>query len=999
MPANDIGAIYTPAIFGRTSFPLRHQANRIFYKIFDASNSAVVDLTEDTIRVPEHYFKTGEKLTYRVGSGSSIGITTTSPGNVGLSTYLPTTVYPIVVNKDTIRVALASSLAYSNNYVNLNSLGIGSFHSFSAEKQNAKCLISIDNIIQAPLSVASTVGVTSYTNTSLTLDKLNNVKLGSFLKISSEIVKVSAINYSTNVISISRGSGIMGTPQITFTDSSALGIATVLSGNYNIVQDIIYFADPPLEGKRVNLVVPLSDINFELNSFNYFTNEIITGSQAVFYAENPPQEFENGGVYYLIRSSNNTFQFAESLFDAFNGNEIEFSTTTGNLFPVTGFQLFLVLPRENSSFQGRVFLKSNYDGNYVFDDVSEQFTGITSSFKLSTNGISTTGISTDNGIVLINNVFQFPEFDEAFEYRESGGETFIDFKGYGDSKPYDVNVKGLPRGGIIVSYGTSAGSLYSPLYPANGVAIVSAAGTVSSVLVGDKGSGYRSGISTYYVYFENAELPGSGGVGIATANIDGTINAVTIINGGSGYTYNGLSTSLTANINLLDPNGTPIGVGTTSIFEYFRGEQVSATNPGYVLIDNEIIKYTGIANSTSQLTGTVRGMLNTVGVAHTAGVSSVRKYEYNYIAKFDAPIPYDNVPLVGSATGIGASVRFKVENDGSISDLTFTNFGYNYKVGDILTPGGVLGVGTQTNNDKLRISVEEVAKDEFAAWNIGILKKLDDLTNKVNGVRKVFTLTETIDGKSRRTSFESTPGGEIDLNYNILVFVNEVLQVPYRSYKFNGGSQLVFDEAPPVGSDVKVYFYEGYFADTNVVQNVADVKEGDVLRIQRDFEETPPLGQINRTAKRIMSSDTLRTEVYSNVGLSEGSAQLRAISWTPQKADKIIAGEYISKSREEWSSGITTITKLTVNYNVGVVTVGIATTTASFTGVSTNVITLSTTAGIGSLIAVRDYIEGNYISIGTTVTSVSSGQIGISTIAVGISSGTNNTVLRFYRKN
>jgi hypothetical protein len=229
--------------------------------------------------------------------------------------------------------------------------------------------------------------------------------------------------------------------------------------------------------------------------------------------------------------------------------------------------------------------------------------------------------------------------------------------------------------------------------------------------------------------------------------------------------------------------------------------------------------------------------------------------------------------------------------------------------------------------------------------------------------------------------------------------VNEVLQVPYRSYKFNGGSQLVFDEAPPVGSDVKVYFYEGYFADTNVVQNVADVKEGDVLRIQRDFEETPPLGQINRTAKRIMSSDTLRTEVYSNVGLSEGSAQLRAISWTPQKADKIIAGEYISKSREEWSSGITTITKLTVNYNVGVVTVGIATTTASFTGVSTNVITLSTTAGIGSLIAVRDYIEGNYISIGTTVTSVSSGQIGISTIAVGISSGTNNTVLRFYRKN
>lgn len=999
MPANDIGAIYTPAIFGRTSFPLRHLGNRIFYKIFESNNTSVVNLTEDTIKIPEHYFKTGEKLTYSVGGGSSIGITTTSPGNIGLSTYLPKTVYPIVVDQDTIRVALAASLAYSNNYVNLNSLGIGSFHSFSAEKQNAKCLICIDNIIQAPLSAASTVGISSYTNTSLILDKLNNIKLGSFINVGGEIVKVSAVNYSTKNISISRGTGIMGTPQITFTDSRVLGIATVLSGNYNIVQDVIYFADPPLEGKRVNITVPLNDINFDLNSFSYFTNEIITGSQAIFYAENPPQELENGGVYYLIRSANNTFKFAASLFDAFNDNEIEFTAVSGNLFPVTGFQLFLVLPRENSSFQGRVFLKSNYDGNYVFDDVSEQFTGISSSFKLSVNGISTTGISTDNGIVLVNNVFQYPNFNEAFEYRESAGETFIDFKGSSGSKPYDVNVKGLPRGGIIVSYGTSAGSLYKPLYPATGIAVVSAAGTISSVILGDKGSGYRSGINTYYVYLDGGELSGSGGVGIATANIDGSINSVTIINGGSGFTYNGVSTSLTGIITALAPNGTPIGVGTTSIFEYFRGEKVSSLNPGYVLIDQELIKYTGINNATSQLTGTLRGQLDTVGTLHSIG-STVTKYEYQYIAKFNAPMPYENVPLTGSATGIGASVTFKVQNDGTISDLTFTNFGYNYKVGDILTPSGTLGVTTQTDADKLRVSVEEVAKDDFAAWNIGILRKLDDLTSKVNGVRKVFTLTETDqNGKSRRTSFESTAGGEIDLNYNLLVFVNDVLQIPYKSYRFNGGSQLVFDEPPPSGSAIKVYFYEGYFTDTAVQQNIADVKEGDILRIQRDYEETPPLGQINRTAKRIMSSDTLRTEVYSNVGLSEATAQLRAISWTPQKADKIIGGEYVSKSREEWSSGITSMRKLTVNYTVGVATVGIATTTASFSGISTNIITLSTTSGIGSLISIRDYVEGNYISVGTTVISISSGQIAISTTTIGTSSGTNNTILRFYRKN
>ena len=48
MPSQDIGAIYTPSIFGRTSFPLRHKGDPIFYKKFDAANASVVNLTTDT---------------------------------------------------------------------------------------------------------------------------------------------------------------------------------------------------------------------------------------------------------------------------------------------------------------------------------------------------------------------------------------------------------------------------------------------------------------------------------------------------------------------------------------------------------------------------------------------------------------------------------------------------------------------------------------------------------------------------------------------------------------------------------------------------------------------------------------------------------------------------------------------------------------------------------------------------------------------------------------
>ena len=50
-----------------------------------------------------------------------------------------------------------------------------------------------------------------------------------------------------------------------------------------------------------------------------------------------------------------------------------------------------------------------YSMNYVFDDVTHQFNGITSSYTLKQNELNTTGFSTDNGIILVNNIFQVPE--------------------------------------------------------------------------------------------------------------------------------------------------------------------------------------------------------------------------------------------------------------------------------------------------------------------------------------------------------------------------------------------------------------------------------------------------------------------------------------------------------------------------------------------------------------------------------------------------------------
>lgn len=807
MPINEIGTIYTPSIYGRTSFPLKHKNEPIFYKVFNSESSSVVSLNNDLIYIPDHFFKTGEPLKYSYNVGNSaVGISSTSPGASGITSF-PSVVYPIVVDKDNIRISLGSTYAASNEYVDITSLGIGTQHSFECFKQNSKCLIQINNIIQSPISVGSTVNVLGYTDSSLTVASLQNIKLGTCLRVNGEIVRVASINYDTKVIGISRGTSVLGTDLVPFNSSLIGSYVEVLAGNYNIIKDIIYFDDPPLESNKISYKVLPSDIVYNSYSFNLVSDKLTTGDQVFVLWENPPAEIEIQGTYYLIKNSNNNFSFASSYANAILGNKILFGNQSENGLGITNFRITYYFPSEANTFNGRVFLKSNYDGNSVFDDISEKFTGITSSFELKSSGISTVGIKSDNGILLINNIFQYPGSDEAFSFVEGGSSTFVNFVGVGSTgfigKTYDVNVKEYPRGGIIVSYGTTSGSNYQP--------------------------------------------------------------------------------------------------------------------------------------STS----------------------------------------FNDVPLTGSVSGIGASVSFNTDSYGNVNNFKFTNRGYNYKVGEILVPQNTIGVGSQTTNDKIHIKIDETTKDTFNSWNIGILEKLDDLSNKVNGVRRTFSLTKN----QQRISLDADLEFEVELRYNLLVFINDVLQPPDTAYTFTNGSIITFTEGIPSGSNVKIYLYKGYHGDTFNAQSISKLKEGDLLQIAQDIYNPPPIQQKQRIIKEFMSSDVLRTNIYSDVGISDDSSQIRAIDWTPQSADTIIDGTFVSKSRPEQNSGITSFTNI-ANY-VG-----------TFTGISTNFIGVNTTNVI-----VGDYVEGEYVGTGVTVVSIGSSIVGIGSTNYSSSPvGVNTSLLSFYRK-
>jgi len=74
---------------------------------------------------------------------------------------------------------------------------------------------------------------------------------------------------------------------------------------------------------------------------------------------------------------------------------------------------------------------------------------------------------------------------------------------------------------------------------------------------------------------------------------------------------------------------TPISVVSTSGFNTFEGLTVSGSNPGYLIIGEEIISYTGISGNT--FTGITRGIDGTLPISYQNN-TRVYKYEFNGIS-------------------------------------------------------------------------------------------------------------------------------------------------------------------------------------------------------------------------------------------------------------------------------------------------------------------------------------------------------------------------------
>lgn len=451
-------------------FDLKHNGTPIFEKQFNPGISTVVNLGTGVFTISDHFFSTGERLTYTPRTtfvGGAYTSMVMSDTNV-----LPTDVYAIKINNNEFKLATSRANANAGTAVTFSSAGSGNGHTLEMFKKLEKSLITIDGVGRAPLAytpvnhtLSDNGGSISVGATYFGVSGISSIIPGDVLKIDNEYMKVDAVGLGTTTIGPITGSGsfnvvktergFVGTLATTHTDGATVRL---YQGSYNMTRSQIHFTEAP-----------------------------------------------RGNTQELVDESN--------------------------------------IPYTKSTFGGRVYLRQDYSTNQIYDNITRQFTGIGATYRLTVGGANTTGIETGSGLVFINNMFQTPTTSNNvggnYSFIENAGISSVVFTGVNNASfisDYDVNQNLLPRGGLIVSLGSTQGLGFAPLVGASVTAFVSG-GVIQSVGLGSTdivGSGYRGTVS---IGVTDPNHSGNAATITATVGAGGTLS-FTVSDGGSGYSSN-----------------------------------------------------------------------------------------------------------------------------------------------------------------------------------------------------------------------------------------------------------------------------------------------------------------------------------------------------------------------------------------------------------------------------------------------------------------------------
>jgi hypothetical protein len=270
---------------------------------------------------------------------------------------------------------------------------------------------------------------------------------------------------------------------------------------------------------------------------------------------------------------------------------------------------------------------------------------------------------------------------------------------------------------------------------------------------------------------------------------------------------------------------------------------------------------------------------------------------------------YSNLSLIGGS-GSGAKINVVIGAGGSVSQFELVDKGKGYKPNDILYLQSLSPVGINS----ITVKVLSILNNKFSGWTFGQLIPLDDFSNQFTGFRKIFTLIKTVGVIPQPYSIEKGPGSDIVLENNLLIFINDILQIPGKDYILTGGTQLTFTEAPPRYSKIKILYYQGSISDVKTEIPLQTIKIGDKIKLEKN---DTVISQFDRIVTNILSSKKVETNAYDDIGISLDSSFTRPLTWTKQTSDLIINSEIIDKSREYLEPRINPITKLIKDFVPG----------------------------------------------------------------------------------
>ena len=485
-------------VIGTTSFNVFADGNSLFHREFNPSTG--VSTVTYKITLPKHNFNTGEELVYKPHSGQQpIGIANTSDVNAGVAatTLLPSTVFAIREDPDTIKVAISATFASAGIAVSFtNVVGIANTNTLSVPSENAtiRSLITIDNIIQSPIGIttAISVGLTTEVGISTTIVFLNDtseISGKSLFKIENEIIKVSIVGVGTTTLNVERGQ--MGTVAVAHTVGAAV---TVLKGDYRINEGRLYFSEAPYG--------PTGTVGITTHS--------------TF----------SGRAYYRLTYDTN--KIIDDISDRFDGSTDQFKmTTNGNelLGISSSFGAVLINNIFQKPFFGDVGDINKSDYQIIGAGSSIDFTGTSANKDLPRGGII------NEFDVGIGSGYQVPKKAILTAVVSAGGT---------------IQSVGIASGG--------AGYLSNPLVSVSSTTGVGAAisafvtaGIVTSVTITNPGSGYAQGGISTGINFVTTDLPspykniplsggnGSGATMDVVVGTGGSILSFDIADRGVGY--------------------------------------------------------------------------------------------------------------------------------------------------------------------------------------------------------------------------------------------------------------------------------------------------------------------------------------------------------------------------------------------------------------------------------------------------------------------------------